>query len=731
MRCPDRSPDEPGRLRALAEYRIDEAEGLPSLDAIVDMAARLFGCPAAAVNMVGEERVFLASSVGVPGEFDHSREASFCAHAINQTDVMVVEDARSDPRFHDNPLVSAGMIRFYAGIALRAPSGHALGALCVIDTEAHDGFTPPDRDRLAALARLVSDKLELRRLEVAAQKGADPFRTMANTSPGAILSCDEAGLITAANPAACALFGHSEDSLRDRPVEQLFAAADGPAVHHGLDQARHGTLPITQGTVVTAIGPGGLPFQSELHFSHWHEETPEGERIHFGIVVDDLTFRLREDEALHRLTHYDPLTGLPNRALLMQQLEAAFAARQPVGLIVVDLSGFTDINNTMGHAAGDDVLRQAAARIRDVAGSDAHVARIGGDEFAAMLPLRDPLTLGAAARAINRALSRPMLAGDGEVRVGSDCGMAMAPDHADTPDELMGNAELALLQARKGGHNEAAMFAAHMRASAVARRMVEADLVTALEHGQLELFYQPQVSLHSAELTGAEALIRWRHPAHGLLDPAAFLPAVEAGPLALPVAQWVLDTACAQAAEWREADPEFRISVNLSASQFREGDLAAAVRNVLERHRLPAEALELEITENIILDGQDSVLDQLRPLRAMGVHLSFDDFGTGFASLTMLRDFPVGLLKIDRSFIQSMQSSPRDRTIVTGVIRLARELGLEVVAEGVETKSAAQFLRRHFCDKAQGFLFGAPCPAAAFAQQHLNIGPKRPRLVRG
>jgi EAL domain-containing protein (putative c-di-GMP-specific phosphodiesterase class I) len=253
------------------------------------------------------------------------------------------------------------------------------------------------------------------------------------------------------------------------------------------------------------------------------------------------------------------------------------------------------------------------------------------------------------------------------------------------------------------------------------------ELQRAFERGEFVLFYQPQVRLEDERLTGAEALIRWKHPTRGLLPPAAFLPALEAGVLAEPVGQWVMDAACAQAVLWRERLPDFGMSVNLFAAQFRKGDLPDLVAEVLARHRLPPEALELEITENIMLDQQERVLAQLEQLRRLGVALSFDDFGTGFASLTMLRTFPVTQIKIDKSFTQLMETSAKDRVIVTGLIDMARRLDLHVVAEGIETQASADFLGAHGCHKGQGYLFGKPVPAALFAELLSPEGPARQR----
>lgn len=712
MRCPDISADEPERLRALAEYALDEKNGLPSLDPIVDMAVGLFDCPAAAVNMVGSYYVFLAASVGV-GDCDMSRDASFCAHAINQGDVLVVEDATLDPRFHDNPLVAGGLIRFYAGVPLKSPSGHALGALCVLDDKPHAAFSPRDRARLKELAALVADKLELRRLEAAATTASNRFEASAATSPNAIICFNEQALISTCNPAACAMFDRPARDMIGQSIEILIAEDDRPRARAGIKRVLSGGMPFTAGTALTGLRRDGQSFPAELHWSCWRE----GDRLHFGTIVQDMTEKRREHDALYYLANYDSLTDLPNRNLLNRHIDESLAKAQRAAVILTDLAGFTDINNTLGHSAGDRVLVQVTQRIRAAVPESGLVARVGGDEFATLLDDSDPIAVETIARAINAAVAEPILVDGQEVRIGSSCGIAIAPDHGDDADALMSSAELALFQACSSGRGSIFLFTPQLRAEAVARRMYDAELHRAFERNEFVLFYQPLVTLKDGALTGAEALIRWQHPVRGLLAPAAFLTALEAGVLADPVGQWVLETACAQAAAWRRLNPHFHMSINLSSAQFRNGDLPSRVIAALEKHRLPAEALQLEITENIILDQHERVLNQLEEIRRHGVMLSFDDFGTGFASLNLLRTFPVTHIKIDKSFTQVIQDSAKDRVIVAGLIDMARQLDIKVIAEGVESRADADFLAAHGCEKGQGFLFGRPVPAALFVER--------------
>jgi len=294
MRCPSAIDDEQGRQRALADYGLSEAEGLPSLDPIVEIAARMFDVPAAAVNMIGSEHVFLVANQGVGDDVDRSRDVSFCAHAITQDGVMVVEDARLDPRFHDNPIVAAGQICFYAGVPLTSPSGYALGALCIVDNKPHAGFSESDRARLKDLGKLASNQLELRRLEVAASAAPSHFEASAATSPNAVVCIDARSRITAWNEAAASMFGYAGGQVNGRPVDLLIAEEDGERVHGAIAHVLAGHAPAATPIELTGVRASGARFPAELYWSRWYE----GDQMHFGAIVRDMTDQRRERDAL-------------------------------------------------------------------------------------------------------------------------------------------------------------------------------------------------------------------------------------------------------------------------------------------------------------------------------------------------------------------------------------------------------------------------------------------------
>lgn len=718
MRCPEVIADEPGRLRALAAHGLFPGTAVPGLDPIVNMAARLFDAPAAAINVIGRDHVFFAASTGI-ATCDMRRDVSFCAHAITQDGVLVVEDAALDTRFHDNPLVAAGLISFYAGVPLRDPEGHALGALCIVDPQPRTGFTEQDRQSLMDLARMASEKLELRRLALADRERPSGFAAIAATSPYAVICFDKGWRITAWNPAAVAMFGYNADEAIGRSVATLMPPEQVAFAEAAVQRVVGGGAPPTKETTqLIGLRKDGSRFPAALSWSQW---TENGEP-HFGAIVQDVTHRQQHEDALYRLANYDSLTGLPNRNLLHTQGAEAIAQSvergEPLTMMLIDLDGFKDVNDTLGHAVGDAILNEVASRLATAAPAGATVARIGGDEFAVIAPgLGDPQKIAAASDAMIAAIVRPIVVDGHDVRIAGSCGYAIAPQHGETVEDLLGSADLALFQAKSEGSGGSFLYLPALRAEAVARRMYDAELHRAVEREEFRLFYQPQVRLSDGALVGAEALLRWQHPVRNILEPAAFLPALEGGSLASAVGAWLLDRACAQAAAWRQSLPAFRMGANLFAAQFRTDELAATVAEALARHELPAAALELEITENVALAQGNVVLPQLRAVQALGVALAFDDFGTGFASLNLLKDYPISHIKIDKSFIQSMQDSSHDQAIVTSLIDLSHKLGLAVVAEGIETEAQRVFLRDHRCEEGQGYLFGRPMPAELFAEK--------------
>lgn len=713
MRCPSALPDEPDRQKALAQYGLSSDCPLPSLDPVVQIAAHAFDVPAAAVNMIGNKEVFFAASIGI-ADCDMRRDISFCAHAITQDDVLVVEDARLDARFHDNPLVTgSAQIRFYAGVPVRSPDGHALGALCLVDSKPRSTFSREDRERLKDMAKLVCDRLELRRLEVAGQESQTRFERIALTSANAILCLDRSGRITVVNPAAERIFGRTAEQIIGQSLNLLLPAWKSTEIARRLKRAIDDVEGERAAEELIGRRADGSDFPVEVGWSAWME----GKQPNFGLVVRDLSKQRRHDDELFRLANFDQVTSLPNLNLFRERLAERACGGRPAAVLSVGLAGHQHVSETLETAAWETVLQQIADRLQHCVRSTDIVARIASDEFGICLSsVGDPLRAGDAAAIALAAMAQPVVVDGTEVRLDGHCGIALCPSHGSEPDELIGNANLALQEARKQLPGQTFLFAPALRMAAVARRMFDNELHRAVERNELQLYYQPQVRVCDGTLTGAEALLRWNHPERGVLAPAAFLPALEASSLAAVLGNWIIDTACRQAAQWRaELIPDFRMSINLFAAQFRCGRLRSIVNEAMDRYRLPGSAIELEITETTVLDDEALFRPLLEGLSEDGVQLAFDDFGTGFASLSLLARYPLTHLKIDKSFIQKAFTSDRDRAIVQAITALAHELKLEVIAEGVESQRFLAFCKEIGCDEAQGFLLGQPVPALEFS----------------
>jgi diguanylate cyclase (GGDEF)-like protein len=528
--------------------------------------------------------------------------------------------------------------------------------------------------------------------------------------------------------------------LVDRDTHRFLAVNDAALVHYGY--ARERFLAMIQGDLepaALAVAGPGLP---RIHLR------ADGSRIEVNLferildfhgraavlaAVVDVTERRRVEARIAHMAHHDALTDLPNRVLLRERLEAAIAERRRSGtgawLLCLDLDHFKSVNDTLGHSAGDALLRGVAERLlragqdvvgrevsgQEVPGQGVLVARMGGDEFAILVgddSRPEPVQaerVRALCGALIRSLGQPFPIQGQSVRIGVSIGLARLPPDGTDPDRLLRNADLALYRAKAAGRNTHRVFEPAMEAGAQLRRALEQDLRAAFAAGALEVHYQPILGAKSGALTGFEALLRWRHPERGLIAPAEFVPLAEETGLIGPIGEWVLQQACAEAAGW---PGDLRVAVNLSPLQFRDRRLAHMVARVLAEAGLAPGRLELEITETVLLVENAANLATLHRLRALGVRIALDDFGTGYSSLSYLRAFPFDRIKIDRSFVREMESNPQAAAIVRAIIGLGTSLGIATTAEGIETEAQLARLRATACDEVQGYLFGRPMPVA-------------------
>jgi diguanylate cyclase (GGDEF)-like protein/PAS domain S-box-containing protein len=439
--------------------------------------------------------------------------------------------------------------------------------------------------------------------------------------------------------------------------------------------------------------------------------------LFFGVFLD-VSDRKRMEGQLERLALFDPLTDLPNRALFADRLRQVLGRRgrsAATAVYFLDVDRFKRINDSLGHAAGDEVLREVARRLRSVLRPEDTIARFGGDEFTILCEsVGGVLEAVGIADRLQRPLRQPLRAGGAELRLSASIGVALAEPGDEVSDErLIEDADAAMYRAKERGGARTELFDMAMRDRAVAALEIEQELQRALERGELRLFYQPAVDLTSGTVAGAEALVRWEHPVRGLLTPDRFLGVAEETGLIVPVGAWVVEEACRRLAEWRDRPEgaDLRLSVNLGARELTHPDAVTTVLGAVRRSGVDPDALTIEVTESTAMADRDTGFRALRDLSGEGVRVAIDDFGTGYSSLDQLRRMPVDVVKVDRSFVQGMSDDPTDRELVAAVIGMGNALNLTVIAEGIETPEQAATLRRLGCELGQGFLYARPLPA--------------------
>jgi diguanylate cyclase len=443
--------------------------------------------------------------------------------------------------------------------------------------------------------------------------------------------------------------------------------------------------------------------------------------------------RVRASQAaLVRVESHDALTGLPNRVLARDRFETSLArgARQGrhCAALFLDLDHFKTLNDSLGHAAGDELLRQVATRLKDIVRTDDTVCRLGGDEFLVLLAdLEDADEAAAVATKVLDAVAQPFRVQAVEVSTTASIGVAVCPHDGANFDEMLKNVDIAMYQAKGAGGQTFRFFDARMNACVIEHTGLLAGMRSGLARGEFQLHYQPQFDLRSGRLVGAEALLRWRHPTLGTVPPARFVPIAESSGFIVTLGAWAVREACRQAAAWHgRLEHGFRVSVNLSPVQFRRGDIESVLLNALDAAGLPPERLEVEITESMLVEDSRDLRGTLERLRAMGVAFAIDDFGTGYSNLAYLKRFEVGRLKIDQSFVRRLAQDAQDRAIVGAIVQMATRLGLTTIAEGVEDAPTLALLRALGCDEGQGFHWSAALPADAFATQWLAAALEAP-----
>lgn len=560
-------------------------------------------------------------------------------------------------------------------------------------------------------------KTELHRLRAENAR----YKTLVNSAPIGHFTLDANMRIVEANPAAISYLAIKDGELANESLLSYFCADSKDLVKNSLDELYHGEH--RSATATVCIQNRLLPVA--LHLTALHAAIDEPHSYHVAMV--DLTehkateqnLRIARD-GLQHIAYHDPLTRLPNRSGFKNQLQKAIntSGNKKVALILLDLDNFKQVNDPLGHHAGDKLLREVAERLLSIVKNIDTVGRLGGDEFAIVLKDIDSVSqVSAIADKINNALAHRYTSVSQDIRLAASIGISVYPVHSDNAKELICYADAAMNQAKSRGRNRTQLYTTELNDTLIKRFELERDIRNALQKSQFELYYQPQYDLRTSSVTGYEVLLRWNHPQRGIVSPESFIEVAEESGLIEPLGEWILTESCKKLALLRRTDRNLKLSVNVSAKQFSKGDLREKIADTLKTYDLPAESLELELTESALFENVEQSVSMLHSLRDEGVALAIDDFGTGYSSFSRLQKLPVTRVKIDRSFVHDIPTNQSNCSIVSAIISVAHVLGIEVVAEGVESHKQALFLSEAGCDVLQGYYVGRP-------QAFDNIGKK-------
>ncbi|PHV32193.1 sensory box protein/response regulator [Janthinobacterium sp. BJB312] len=623
-------------------------------------------------------------------------------------------------------------VHSFLGVAI-ASRERSHGWLYLVDKLGANEFSEVDERVAATVAAQIAvayDNLllydEIKRhheqltLDMAARIRLDEdlrrFRLAMDATADAIFLVDRAGMcFVDVNQTACRMLGFErEDFLRVGPGR----AHEGEAP---LEELYNKLLAGDQGGPMTELQlqrKDGSPLSVEVQ----RRTLRSGQSWILVAVARDITERKDAEQRLMKLAHFDTLTGLPNRsqfyASLTHSLSQAAEHQWAVAVLFMDIDRFKNINDTLGHTIGDDLLRQFSSRLVDCLRVRDTIGRFGGDEFATILVLPDGAqhAVGVVDK-IREAMRKPFDLQGHEVTVTVSIGISVYPDDGVDADTLIQYADTAMYRAKEAGRDAFRFFTAEMNAQSMARLDMENALRRAIDNEEFVLFFQPKVNIISGRISGAEALIRWRRPGHGMVSPALFIPLLEETGLIVRVGNWVLDEACRKISEWGASSiGPVHLSVNVSGIQFFVGGLEEEVLKAIRKYDIAPELLELELTESSLMSNAEETIAVLRNLKALGIQISIDDFGTGYSSLAYLKRFPIDKLKIDIAFVREVTSNPDDAAIVLAIISMAHSMKLEVIAEGVENDAQLAYLRRHGCDEMQGYYFSRPVPHEEFEQ---------------
>ncbi len=752
--------NEDERLTALHKANILDTEPEERFDHLTKLAAEICDVSMALICFVTADSCWPKSQFGCALS-ESSRHESFAGWVVAGTEALIVPDATQDERFKQSGLVTGvTQARFYAGVPLVTSDGYAIGVLAVFETEKRE-LEFSQVKLLQQLANLVMGQINLNCMAEALTVTAaecEQLKLRLSLNDKLVHRMEQHGTLQAQNIQTLKgklhelatnterytlIASSSNDGIWDWDLktnqvffDERWKAIIGFEPHdeltnsmdEWLDRIHTEDLELFKTEIEASLTGWTAAFKNEHRLQH-HDGTyrwilsrgmaarHEDGTVYrvAGSIIDITDSKGAEQQLLHNAFH-DVLTGLPNRALFMDRLKRSLnrAKYRPDYLfaaLFLDLDRFKVINDSLGHQVGDELLVGIARRLEKSMRPGDMIARLGGDEFAVIIDnLKNTDDAIQAADRLHQEMTVPYLLSGREVYASASIGVALSQSHHETAQDFLRAADTAMYHAKSRGRGCVELFDTEMHARALGQLQIETDLRRALQREELRIFYQPIVSTDSRQVRGFEALVRWEHPEHGLLSPARFMPVAEETGLVIPIDQWVLRDSCRQLREWQQEfpmNPLLSVSVNLSGKQFAHPDLCDKVRAILDETGIIPLSIKLEITESSLVENPDAATQILRQLKELGVRISLDDFGTGYSSLSYLHRFPIDVLKIDRSFVNRMSVS-KNSEIVRTIITLAINLGMEVIAEGVETEEQVAQLTSMRCDYVQGYLFSQP-----------------------
>lgn len=723
----DQASEPPGRsILGLPQFP-DEA-----VEPFTRLAARALAAPAAAIFLRHDDRLVLRCGTGLPEILSSGRDIPYFFKAgVNAPPRIAIEDTRTHELTADSAVLQQLAWQAIAVLQFGLDSG-ASALLCVADVQAR-AWTARESDVLMEIAgqivlqvrrelRTRDEAARQRMVEEARRQSEERYRRLFESSRDAIYMTTRDGQFVDANSSMLEMFGYTREELMMRTVAQLYADPKDRGRYQreiekvGSIRQHELKLKRKDGTIIDCLKTATV------------QRANDGAIVGYQGIIHDISERKRTEEQLAHSAFHDSLTDLPNRALFMDRLERLVRASKRrtnsrFGVLFLDLDRFKIVNDTMGHAVGDDLLRAVARRLEGCLRAEDTVARIGGDEFAIILDLiKDAGDGTRVAERIIQELTMPFKIGGKDIQTGTSVGVALSYSDDQTAESLLKDADSAMYRAKTGGRGRYEVFDRQLHTQAVTQLQMEADLRRALQAREFALVYQPVIDIQNNTLAGFEAFLRWRHPSRGMVPPGEFISVAEETGLIIQIGWWVVQEACRQMHAWEMEHPhavgDMTVSVNLSGKQFYQPDLIPHVDQILLETGSSPSRIKLEVSESVIMQNAEASTKILRQLRERGILLSIDDFGTGYSSLRYLQAFPITTLKIDRSFVNALVEDG-NAGLVNSILALGRSMDVDALAEGVETAEQADSLRRLGTRYAQGYFFSPPVPperAAEFIQ---------------